>query len=178
MFASVQSRPDFGVLRFALIKLFYMQYYTRKFYNQSACHNNNHTQNYAFQPEETNLKPHIVRSSTYGAPNSRKSSTLKSGRKRALAGEGWGPLQGPKVRVHSRFEFQGFSNVLGILSIDLVMTKFEYGFFSNCSKRRKKKGLIWLKCFILTYKKFVSVEKKKDHHKFSIFKLRHIQIGR
>ena len=47
--------------------------------------------------EETNLKPHIVRSSNYGGPNSRKSSTLKSGRKRALAGEGWGPLQGPKV---------------------------------------------------------------------------------
>ena len=102
----IQSRPDFGVL----IKLFYMQYYTRKFYNQSACHDNNHTQNYAFQPEETNLKPHIVRSSTYGAPNSRKSSTLKSGRKRALAGEGWGPLQGPKVRVHSRFEY--FKNSL------------------------------------------------------------------
>ena len=74
-----------------------MQYYTRKFYNQSDCHNNNHTQNYAFQAEETNLKPHIVRSSNYGGPNSRKSSTLKSGRKRALAGEGWGPLQGPKV---------------------------------------------------------------------------------
>ena len=33
-----------------LLNFFYMQlqYITRKFYNQSACHNNNHTENYAF----------------------------------------------------------------------------------------------------------------------------------
>ena len=74
-------------------------------------------------------------------------------------------------------------NVLGISSIDLAMTKFEYlifyDIFSNCSKRRKKKSdLVEVFYFDLQEICFDQLKKKKNHYKFSIFKLGHIQIGR